>query len=83
MRLAKIRNKLIDQLEKEIAALPENIGTETSVTAVDGGTGKSKRTKTTAWKLRDLAAAYQSLKEEDFKREKLEMERQKQENESW
>lgn len=71
----RIKVKLLQQLEKEIDALPDHIGTETRKTVVDnkyGGREEGKRTAaygqvthveelTRAYSLRDLTAAYKNL----------------------
>ena len=71
----RIKAKLLRQLEKEIDALPDNIGTETKKTIIDnrfGGKEDGKKTAaygqvthseelTRAYSLRDLTAAYKNL----------------------
>lgn len=72
----RIREKLLRRLEKEIDALPDNIGTESSKVVSDNQfQGKNRVPSHTeeikrAYKLRDLTAAYKDLtddmpKEED------------------
>lgn len=71
---ARIKAKLLKQLEREIDALPENIGSETRKTVVDNkfGDGKDKKSAvygqvvhseemSRSYKLRDLTAAYKDL----------------------
>jgi len=71
---ARIKAKLLRQLEREIDALPENIGSETRKTVVDNrfGDGKDKKSAvygqvvhseemSRSYKLRDLTAAYKDL----------------------
>ena len=61
---ARIKSKLLRKLEREIDALPDNIGSETrnSVVEKTGGKGKSiMKEAAKAYKLRDLAAAYKDL----------------------
>lgn len=61
---ARIKSKLLRKLEREIDALPDNIGSETrnSVVEKSGGKGKSIiKEAAKAYKLRDLAAAYKDL----------------------
>ena len=71
---ARIKAKLLKQLEREIDALPENIGSETRKTVVDNKFGDSKDKKSAvygqvvhseemsrSYKLRDLTAAYKDL----------------------
>ena len=61
---ARIKSKLLRKLEREIDALPDNIGSETrnSVVEKTGGKGKSIiKEAAKAYKLRDLAAAYKDL----------------------
>lgn len=85
--LARCRRKLLRKLEQEIDALPDKIGSTTSLDVTETEpkpSGKLKRTqKRTEWSIRQLAGAYHDLAEEDFKREKLEIDRQKAENENW
>lgn len=71
----RIKAKLLRQLEREIDALPDNIGTETKKTIIDnrfGGKEDGKKTAaygqvthseelTRAYSLRDLTAAYKNL----------------------
>ena len=72
----RIKAKLLRQLEREIDALPDNIGTETRKTIVDnkfGGKGEDGKKNaaygqithseelTRAYSLRDLTAAYKNL----------------------
>lgn len=74
MIAARIKAKLLKQLEREIDALPENIGSETRKTVVDNrfGDGKDKKSAvygqivhseemSRSYKLRDLTAAYKDL----------------------
>ena len=62
---ARIRTKLLRKLEREIDALPEKIGSEHSTGIVEyGKNGKGARTRrevVTAYKLRDLSAAFKDL----------------------
>ena len=62
---ARIRTKLLQKLEKEIDALPDKIGSETSGTMIeDGKSSKGNKTRTIksqSYKLRDLTAAYKDL----------------------
>jgi len=71
---ARIKAKLLRQLEKEIDALPDSIGSETRKTIVDNkfGDGKDKKSAvygqvvhseelSRSYKLRDLTAAYKDL----------------------
>ena len=62
---ARIRTKLLQKLEKEIDALPENIGSESNGTMIEDGKGakgtKTKTIKSKTFKLRDLTAAYKDL----------------------
>ena len=71
---ARIKAKLLRQLEKEIDALPDSIGSETRKTIVDNKFGDGKDKKSAAYgqvvhseelsrsyKLRDLTAAYKDL----------------------
>lgn len=71
---ARIKAKLLKQLEREIDALPENIGSETRKTVIDNrfGDGKDKKSAvygqvvhseemSRSYKLRDLTAAYKDL----------------------
>lgn len=80
--LQRIRRKLLLKLENEVESLPDNVGSESSV-SVRVGTETGTTVKSTVWNLKQLAGAYQDLCAEDFKREKLELERQKSENENW
>lgn len=61
----RIRNKLLRKLEKEIDALPERIGSEHSTGVVEYGKNekgaKQRKEVLTAYKLRDLSAAYKDL----------------------
>ena len=63
----RIKAKLLKRLEKEIDALPENIGTESSKIVADSKfEGKNRMPSHTeeikrAYKLRDLTAAYKDL----------------------
>lgn len=61
---ARIRSKLLRKLEREIDALPDNIGSETRNSVVEKSNTKGKSTikeAAKAFKLRDLAAAYKDL----------------------
>jgi len=71
---ARIKAKLLKQLEREIDSLPENIGSETRKTVIDNkfGDGKDKKSAvygqvvhseelSRSYKLRDLTAAYKDL----------------------
>ena len=62
---ARIRTKLLRKLEKEIDALPERIGSEHSTGVVEYGKNekgaKQRKEVLTAYKLRDLSAAYKDL----------------------
>ena len=62
---ARIRTKLLQKLEKEIDALPDNIGSESNGTMIEDGKGakgtKTKTIKSKTFKLRDLTAAYKDL----------------------
>ena len=61
---ARIKEKLLRKLEKEIDALPDLIGSETrnSITEQSAGRdGKKAREVTKSFKLRDLTAAYKDL----------------------
>ena len=62
---ARIRTKLLQKLEREIDALPDKIGSETSGTMIeDGKSSKGNKTRTIksqSYKLRDLTAAYKDL----------------------
>lgn len=61
---ARIKEKLLKKLEKEIDALPDLIGSETrnSITEQSSGhDGKKAREVTKSYKLRDLTAAYKDL----------------------
>ena len=63
---ARIRTKLLLKLEKEIDKLPDLIGSEHSTGIVEYGknqnTGaKQRKEVVTAYKLRDLSAAYKDL----------------------
>ena len=71
---ARIKAKLLRQLEKEIDVLPDSIGSETRKTIVDNkfGDGKDKKSAvygqvvhseelSRSYKLRDLTAAYKDL----------------------
>ena len=66
----RIKEKLLKRLEKEIDALPENIGTESSKIVSDNQfQGKNRVPSHTeeikrAYKLRDLTAAYKDLTED-------------------
>ena len=72
---ARIKTKLLRRLEREIDALPERIGTETRkniqnrIYAENGGKLKSLQDMTTAYKLRDLTAAYVDLAEDIEKKD--------------
>ena len=61
----RIKAKLLRKLEKEIDALPEKIGSESSGTNITfGKDGKGNKTRSIAsqtYKLRDLTAAYKDL----------------------
>lgn len=74
MIAARIKAKLLKQLEREIDALPENIGSETRKTVIDNrfGDGNDKKSAVAgqvvhseemsrSYKLRDLTAAYKDL----------------------
>ena len=78
--LQRCRKKLLLRLEKEIDALPDLIGSGSSLSVVDGTNRKKRTEKRTEWSIRQLAGAYHDLAEEDFKREKLELEKQKAED---
>lgn len=62
---ARIRTKLLQKLEHEIDALPDNIGSESNGTMIEDGKGakgtKTKTIKSKTFKLRDLTAAYKDL----------------------
>ena len=62
---ARIRAKLLAKLEKEIDALPEKIGSESSGTMIEDGKMvkgvKTRTVKSQVFKLRDLTAAYKDL----------------------
>ena len=62
---ARIRTKLLLKLEKEIDSLPERIGSEHSTGVVEYGKNekgsKMRREVVTAYKLRDLSAAFKDL----------------------
>ena len=63
---ARIKEKLLRKLEKEIDALPDSLGSETRSSVVEhsgGLNGKKQREVTKAYKLRDLTAAYKDLAE--------------------
>ena len=61
---ARIKEKLLRKLEKEIDALPDSVGSETRNSVFEqsiGKDGKKQREITKAYKLRDLTAAYRDL----------------------
>lgn len=62
---ARIKNKLLIRLEKEIDRLPESIGSEHTKTAVEYGKtekgAKMRKEASTSFKLKDLTAAYKDL----------------------
>ena len=61
---ARIKEKLLRKLEKEIDALPDSLGSETRNSVFEqsiGRDGKKQREVTKAYKLRDLTAAYRDL----------------------
>ena len=78
----RIRGKLLKHLEAEIDALPETFGTESTKKTVKKEKGKDTILSKTL-KLRDLVAAYNDLTNTDIKREKLELEKKRIEEESW
>lgn len=61
----RIKEKLLRKLEKEIDELPDKIGSEKVNTGVEYGKSekgnKIRKETTTAYKLRDLTAAYKDL----------------------
>ena len=60
----RIKAKLLRKLEKEIDALPENMGSETRNTVTENNANKGTRTRkeaSKAYNLRDLAMAYKHL----------------------
>lgn len=73
---ARIKTKLLKRLEKEINALPEMIGSETSDTGIEWGKNdkgnKIRKERTRAYKLRDLTAAYKDLTDDMPKEESTE-----------
>jgi len=78
----RIKRKLLLQLEREIDALPEQIGSEKSTTTTkyfDDG----KEVNTSSFKLKDYISAYQALVDDDIKRERLKIEKQKAEANDW
>lgn len=77
--LQRIRRKLLLKLEKEIDALPDNVGSESSISVKDGN-GRKATTKSTIWSMKQLTGAYHDLLDEDFRREKLELEKTKAED---
>ena len=61
---ARIKEKLLRKLEKEIDALPDSLGSETKNSIVEqnnGHDGKKSREVTKSYRLRDLTAAYKDL----------------------
>jgi 3-methyladenine DNA glycosylase AlkD len=62
---ARIRTKLLRKLEKEIDALPDRIGSEHATGIVEYGKNdkgtRQRKEITTAYKLKDLTAAYKDL----------------------
>lgn len=62
---ARIKTKLLRKLEKEIDALPERIGSEHATGIVEYGKNdkgtRQRKEITTAYKLKDLTAAYKDL----------------------
>ena len=78
----RIRGKLLKHLEAEIDALPATFGTESTKKTVTKGKDKDTILSKTV-KLRDLVAAYNDLTNTDIKREKLELEKKRIEEESW
>lgn len=62
---ARIKEKLLRQLEKEIDALPDIIGTETRQSVIEKtpqkGGGSRIKDMTKTYKLRDLAATYRDI----------------------
>jgi hypothetical protein len=61
----RIKAKLLKRLEKEIDALPEKIGSETTGTNITNGKNdkgnKTRSITSQTYKLRDLTAAYKDL----------------------
>lgn len=62
---ARIKTKLLRKLEKEIDALPDRIGSEHATGIVEYGKNdkgtRQRKEITTAYKIRDLTAAYKDL----------------------
>ena len=77
--LQRIRRKLLLKLEKEIDALPDVVGSESAISVRDGNSRKGT-TKQTIWSMKQLTGAYHDLLDEDFRREKLELEKTKAED---
>lgn len=79
----RIRTKLLKRLEKEIDGLPEqNIGTEKHSKIIEV-TANGKKEITKVIKYRDLVTAYKELLDEDFRRERLQIDHQKADNAEW
>ena len=80
--LQRIRRKLLLKLEKEIDRLPDVVGSESTISITDTDK-KQRKTKQTIWNMKQLAGTYRDLIEEDFRREKLDLDKQKAESENW
>ena len=81
--LERIRGKLLSRIEKEIDGLPEQTGSESGEKNYEYSGEVKIRETSIAWKIRDLTSSYRDLIDEDFRREKLDLDKQKAENESW
>lgn len=58
---ARIRMKLLLRLENEIDAMPEGIGTESSIVETDKSGEKRESVTSKRWRLHDLTSAYKEL----------------------
>lgn len=81
--LERIRGKLLERIEREIDRLPEQTGSESGEKNFEYDGEVKIRETTIAWKIRDLTSSYRDLIDEDFRREKLDLDKQKAESESW
>lgn len=80
----RIRYKLLKKLESEIDKLPKNTGSQTIRTVTKGtAQGGKKEEETTIYKLKDLTSAFRDLTDEEIKRDKLELDKKKFDNENW
>lgn len=78
----RIRGKLLQRLERAVDALPDSFGSETSKKII-----KKEKDRQVIMseviKLRDYVSAWSDLTNSDIKREKLELEKKRIEEESW